>query len=146
LDPLSGIWEARQWCRRLLWRSEYAAGVDGVVADPVVTVVERCAGRDRFGPGIVGLLGGAPVQGAVGPDGVVVGAEGIELAVQLSQGPGSGLRGEPFLQGLSRLGRAARYPCCAGPFPLGLPPNRPCPFPSSRLSSDYCVSGVADCR
>jgi hypothetical protein len=50
---------------------EYAAGVDGVVADPVVTVVERGAGRDRFGPGIVGLLGGAPVQGAVGPNGVV---------------------------------------------------------------------------
>lgn len=79
---------------------EYAAGVDGVVADPVVTVVERGASRDCFGPGIIGLLGGAPVQGAVGPDGVVVGAEGIELALQLSLGPGSGLRGEPFLQGL----------------------------------------------
>ena len=27
----------------------------------------------------------------------------------------------------------------AGPFPRGLPPNRAYPFPSTRLSGDYCV-------
>ena len=79
---------------------EYAAGVDGVVADPVVTVVERGAGRDRFGPGIVGLLGGAPAKSTVGSHGVVIGAEGIKLALQLSHGAGFGLCGEPFLKGL----------------------------------------------
>ena len=44
-----------------------------------------------------------------------------------------------------RVGRAARCQRGAGPFPRGLPPNRTCPFPSIRLSSDYCVSGVAGC-
>ena len=87
---------------------EYAAGVDGVVADPVVAVVERDAGGDCLGSGVVGLLGGVPAQGAVGPDGVVVGAEGIELALQLSQGAGFGLRGEPFLEGLGGTVRPCR--------------------------------------
>jgi hypothetical protein len=49
---------------------------------------------------LVGLLRGAPAECAVRPGGVVVVAEGVELGLQLPQGPGSGLAGEPFLEGL----------------------------------------------
>lgn len=60
---------------------EYAAGVDGVVSDAVVAVVERGAGGDGLGAGIVGLLRCAAAQGSVGSDGVVVSPEGIELGL-----------------------------------------------------------------
>jgi hypothetical protein len=60
---------------------EYAAGVDGVVSDAVVAVVERGAGGDGLGAGIVGLLRGTSAQGSVRSDGVVVSPEGIELGL-----------------------------------------------------------------
>jgi len=45
-----------------------------------------------------------------------------------------------------RVGRAARcQPVWLVLFRPGLPPNRTDPFPGIRLSSDYCVSGVAGC-
>src|ERR1700734_517512 len=42
------------------------------------------------------------------------------------------------------VGRTARCPQFAGPFPCGPPPNRTCQFPGIRLSSDLrreCVCG-----
>jgi hypothetical protein len=47
-------------------QGEHAAGVDLVVADAVVGVVQGQAGRDGLGPGLVGLDRGAPAEGAVG--------------------------------------------------------------------------------
>ena len=46
--------------------------------------VDWCAGRDGRGPGGVGLGGGAAIAGAVRPAVVVVGAEGVELTLQLA--------------------------------------------------------------
>jgi hypothetical protein len=40
------------------------------------------------------------VQGAMRPLGVVVAAEGVELGLELSQGPGPRSGGEPALEGL----------------------------------------------
>ena len=69
------------------------------VPDPVVGGDDR-AGRDGFGPGGVGLGGGAAAQRPVRPDGVVVGGEPVQLVLQPGQGGGAGLRGQPFLLGL----------------------------------------------
>jgi hypothetical protein len=76
-----------------------AAGVDGVVADPVVGG-DFDPGGDRFGSGGIGLGRGAPVQCAVGSDGVVVAGEPVELALQSAQGGRRRLGGQPFLLGL----------------------------------------------
>jgi hypothetical protein len=81
-------------------QGEHAAGVELVVADAVLGVVQGQAGRDGLGPGLVGLDRGAPAEGAVGPLGVVVAAEGVELGLELPQGPGPGPGGEPLLEGL----------------------------------------------
>lgn len=58
------------------------------------------AGGADFGAGGVGLCGGASLKGAVGPDGVVVAAERVQLFLQVLDGVGRGLGGEPFLQRL----------------------------------------------
>ena len=79
-------------------QGEFSAAVDAVVADPVVPVVERGAGRDCLRSGEVGLLRGAAAQGVVWPDRVVVDAEVVELGLQFGRGGGRGLLGEPFLE------------------------------------------------
>jgi hypothetical protein len=57
-------------------------------------------GRDRLRSGGVGLGGCAPIQGPVGPDGVVVGGEPLQFALQRSDRFRWGLRGKPLLLGL----------------------------------------------
>ena len=62
-------------------QGEFAVGVDLVVADAVVAVDERDAAGGSFGARCVCLGWGAPVQGSVRSDGVVVGPELVELAL-----------------------------------------------------------------
>src|SRR4029453_18312690 len=76
---------------------ELAAGVDGVVADSVVRVVEGLCSRGGFGAVVGGGLCGSPARGAVGGNVVVVGGERVELCLQFDDGGGAGLAGEPFL-------------------------------------------------
>jgi hypothetical protein len=76
-----------------------AGGVDSVVADPVVGRVLVGAG-EGFGPGVKCVLWRASAEGAVGPDGVVVGAEFIEQGLQLGDGVGGPRGGEAFFEGL----------------------------------------------
>src|SRR5438874_12494525 len=59
-----------------------AVGVDGVVAHPVVGLVEGDARGPCPGPAGVDLLGSPATQGAVGSDGVVVAGEVVELGLQ----------------------------------------------------------------
>jgi hypothetical protein len=81
-----------------------AQGDRAVVVDPVgpdsVVGADDGTGRYGLGSGGVGVGGGAAVQGTVRPDGVVVGAEAVQLALQLGDRGGGGLGGEPLLQGL----------------------------------------------
>ena len=79
---------------------ELAVAVDGVVADSPAGVVEGDAGRGCLGSGLIGLLGCSASQGAVGPDGVVVVPEVVELALELGDRAGPGLGGQPALLGL----------------------------------------------
>ena len=67
-----------------------AAAVDLVVSDPVVGGDDRAA-WNGFGPGLIGLGGGAPAQRAMRPDGVVVGLEPVQLVLQPDQSGGPGL-------------------------------------------------------
>jgi hypothetical protein len=76
-----------------------AAAVDLVVSDPVVGGDDRAA-WNGFGPGLIGLGGGAPAQRAMRPDGVVVGLEPVQLVLQPDQSGGPGLSPQPFLLGL----------------------------------------------
>jgi hypothetical protein len=78
---------------------DHAAGVDLVAADPVVDG-DRGLCWTGFRAGVEGLLGGAATDGAVRSDAVVVVAEPVELALQLGQGAGWSLGGEPLLLGL----------------------------------------------
>jgi hypothetical protein len=86
-----------------------AGGADLVSADPVVGVGGPVAG-DGLGPGGGGGGRGDPAgQGFVWPLLVVVAGEYIQQGLQLSEGGGLGrLGGEPVLQRLGRVGRAAR--------------------------------------
>jgi hypothetical protein len=80
---------------------ELAVGVDAVGADPVVGAGGLAAGGG-LGPGGVRGSGGGPVrQGAVRPPVVVVGGEGGEQDLQLTDAGGLvRLGGQPFLQDL----------------------------------------------
>src|SRR4051794_27570392 len=62
-------------------QGEVAVGVDGVVTDAVLSVVDGDAGRDGFGSSEVGLLWCEAVEGSVGTDLVVVAAEVVELVL-----------------------------------------------------------------
>jgi hypothetical protein len=53
-----------------------------------------------FGSGGVGLGGGAPAEGSMGPDGVVVAGEPVQLALQPGHRGGGRLGGQPPLLGL----------------------------------------------
>ena len=78
-----------------------AAGVDAVVADAVVAVRRAGCRWGRLSVGRRRPGWGAAAEGAVGADGVVVAAEGVELGLQLAQGGGrGGWLGEPLLEGL----------------------------------------------
>ena len=79
--------------------ADLAAGVDVVVAEPVV------AGRSAAGPGlrpgpVVGLAGGGALHCPVRPVLVVVPAEGAGLVLQPGQGGSGRLRAGPLFPGL----------------------------------------------
>src|SRR4029450_5014198 len=76
---------------------ELAAGVDGVVADSVVRVVEGLCSRGGLGSALVGGSWRSPAQGAVGANVVVVAAERVELRLQFDDGGGAGVAGLPLL-------------------------------------------------
>ena len=78
-------------------QGDLAGGVDAVAADPLVR--RDGAGGGGLGSGGVGEGGGGPVEGAVRSVGVVVLGEGVQLGLQVGQGGGGGLAGQPFLQG-----------------------------------------------
>ncbi len=67
-----------------------AGAVEPVLTDAVVAGVDRDAGRDGAGAGGERFGGGAAGEGAVGADGVVVGDEDVELALQRRQRPRRG--------------------------------------------------------
>ena len=71
-----------------------------VVANAVVTGVDRGAGGDGFRPSAVGLVGSAPVQSAVRPGLVGVAAEGVQERLELAHGDWSRLAIEPLLHSL----------------------------------------------
>src|SRR5687767_5320226 len=73
------------------------------------------------------------------------GEQHVQLHQVVEFAAGADLDEELIPHGAGRLGRAARCQRGAGPFPLGLPPNRTYPFPGIRLSGDYCVSAAAGC-
>jgi hypothetical protein len=79
---------------------DFAAGVDRVMADPVVGGVEGDPGGDGLGSRRVGVGGGVAAQGPMRSLGVVVVAEGVELGLQASDGGGPSLGGEPAFDGL----------------------------------------------
>src|SRR5262245_13990369 len=78
-----------------------AAAVDGVLADPAVGGNgDLRPGGESFDPGGVGGGWCLAADGPVGPAGVVVGGEAVELGLQGVDGGYRPLAGEPFLQGL----------------------------------------------
>jgi hypothetical protein len=80
---------------------DLAGGVDTVAADSVLGGDgDGWLARFGFGAGGEGLGGGASAQGPVGSDGVVVGPEPVELGLELGEGGGWRLFGQPFLEGL----------------------------------------------
>lgn len=87
--------------------AHFAVCRDVVVAEPVVArpVV---AGGDGFGQGRVGRRWCVPSELAVGPVMVVDVAESVELGLELGQGGGGGLCGEPS------------FLCLVEPFDLAL--------------------------
>jgi hypothetical protein len=60
---------------------------------------ERLLGRG-LGPGGESLRRRAPADGPMGPDGVVVGPEAVELGLELGQGGRLGLAGQVLSEGL----------------------------------------------
>jgi hypothetical protein len=89
-------------------QGELAVAVDAVVADAVGAGVQWGAGRGCFGSGEIGLVWGVTAQCAVWAHGVVVGAEGVELGLELGDVVGRGLVGEPFFQGFGGSVRPCR--------------------------------------
>ena len=73
--------------------------VDPVHADPPVTSLSGCQ-RNRFDGGVVGLRGCFPIQCPVWALMVIDVAELLQLGVEVLQGVGPGLAGQPFFQGL----------------------------------------------
>ena len=82
--------------------ADLAEAVDVVVADPVVRLA-GLAGWGGLDGGSVGLGRGGAMQRRMGPDLVVDAGEGVQLGLQLGDGGGRGLGGEPAFQ--SRRGR-----------------------------------------
>ena len=94
------MWCSRLLCRRislplvsiLSWRTRKWPSISGMP--------DALARRAGLGPCGVGLGRGAAPQGAVRPDVVVVVAEPVELLLEIREGGGSRLGGQPFLLGL----------------------------------------------
>jgi len=61
---------------------DHATGVNAIMAQAVVPLGDRLTRRHGFRARRECLSGGAPVQGAVGPAGVVVAREHVELGLQ----------------------------------------------------------------
>jgi hypothetical protein len=80
-------------------QADLAEAVDMVGADPVVRLA-ALAGRGGFDGGDIGLGRGGAVERTVGPDLVVDASEGVQLGLQLGEGDGGWLGGEPALQSL----------------------------------------------
>ena len=74
--------------------ADLAEAVDVVVADPVVRIA-ALSGWGGFDAGGVGLCWGGAVQCPVGSGLVVDVGEGVELGLQLGDGGGGWLGGEP---------------------------------------------------
>jgi hypothetical protein len=107
-------WMCRSWMRSRTWvrawvppeadlvepaavaEGDFAGGVDDVAADPVMGG-DGGAGGGGLGSGGVGDAGGS-AEGAVWAVVVVVLGEGVQLGLQLGQGCGEGLAGQPSLQ------------------------------------------------
>ena len=79
---------------------EFPVGVDGVVPDAVVALGEGLAAGSGLGSRGVGLLRGAPAQCPVRSAGVVVVAEGVELALEANDGRGGRAGRQVLLDGL----------------------------------------------
>jgi len=85
----------------LVSQRDLASLVDAVAPDPVVGGDHQAeAARVGFGAGGPRGGGGAPAEGPMGTDGVVVGAEAVELGLEGGDGRGPRLFGEPLLEGL----------------------------------------------
>jgi hypothetical protein len=80
--------------------AHFAVAVGSVVAQPVVAGVADGDGEGRLRCGGVGRCRGEPLQRPVGSKLVIDALEAVELGLQLLQGGGGGLSGEPALQGL----------------------------------------------
>ena len=80
--------------------ADFAVAVDVVGADPVVRPVGVVVGWGGFRGGGVGVGGGVAGEGPVGPEMVVEVAEPVELGLEVGEGGGGGLCGEPAFQGL----------------------------------------------
>jgi hypothetical protein len=76
-----------------------AVGADGQGVDGGVVLAGQVAGAAVGGGGVPGGLGGGLDRGVVAA-GVVVVAVGVQQGLQLVQGGGGGLGGEPALEGL----------------------------------------------
>ena len=88
----------RWWMGRRV-DAHFAVVVGSVVAQPVVAGVADGGGESRLRCGGVGHRRGEPLQRPVGSKLVVDVLEAVELGLQLVQGGGGGLSGEPALQG-----------------------------------------------
>ena len=138
-----------------LQRHQRGAG-DGALFFPEERLGQRVGARDRERAGdapagergLTGLGVDLAVVDGLDPRGeqlVELAQVGDRVPARIALGVPGDLDQELLADGPGRLGRAARCQRGAGPFPLGLPPNRTYPFPSIRLSGDYCVSGEAGC-
>ena len=79
-------------------QGDFAAGVDVVVADAVLGA--GCGGGCGFGELGVDVCGHCACDAAVGSVVVVGVGEVVELVLELVDGVGAGLGGEPFFEGL----------------------------------------------
>jgi hypothetical protein len=79
--------------------ADLAEPVDVILADPVVRIA-ALSGWGGLDGGDIGLGWGGAVERTMGPDLVVDVCEGVELGLQLGDGGGGWLCGEPALQSL----------------------------------------------
>jgi len=97
--------------------ADLAEAVGVVVADPVVRL-GASVGWGGFDGGAIGVGWGGAVERTVGPGLVVDVGEGVELGLQLGEGGGGWLGGEPAFQGLldepSRLSCRSHTGCSCG--------------------------------
>ena len=102
-DDLAGVFAAQADVAQLgvVAQGDHAELVGAVSSDSVVRR-DPWPGGLGLGSGGVGLGRGASVQGPVGADLVVVAAEPVQLALQLLDGGGRCLGGQPLLLGLGK--------------------------------------------